>query len=773
MQFLYQPLTWGFLLVLAPLVIHLITRMRHQPIEWAAMEFLLASYRKHQRSVWLKQLLLLLTRMLLVALLVAMLAGLVTLRQWSRWFGGKTVHHFVVLDDSLSMSDRVGGTAVFDRARQAIIQIATQAAEEQGAAKLTVVRYSRAARTETRDAAAAATYADLNAELISAATPTQLEEQTAAFTATDLALSPKPALELVEQLIDQATDEQRVLHLLSDFRTQDWNRPTELREILSRLERKRTQLHLIRCAVDPRPNLAIVELTPNAGTQAAGVPLFVRVRVRNFSASAVEQVLIKVRSTFFPASLDGSESVPQAADLPDVLIERIAPGEATTRQLQVYFPTAGRHVVQATLPADAVIADNQRWCIVDLPLGEPVTIIDGDPEGRAAYYLESIFQPAANTKTGILPETQPISYLRDATPEELASRRAIYLLDVPQLESRAVENLQQYVRNGGGLAVFLGPNTNLRFLNNLYADGNGLFPIPLEAAADLPADLNETEPDLQFVDHPIFRVLAGQRNPFASSIRIQRYFTSPPLWKPPRDSTIEVLARLRNRQPLVVERSYGEGRVTAFLTTFTPTWNNWALEPSFIVATLQLHAHLANPQRPSLERTVGEPIRLQLDSTEYRPAVTFLVPTPDGDAPASIDRSAEEANDNAPVLIATLGRDPTSGIANGETDVSGVYEALLRTLEGTLRHRRYALNTNPIESDLSMPSATDLVDRLAPLPVQVVSAEDLLFATGASQGQSWSQILLLAALGLLLGEQLLAYSASYHPKAASRKGGTE
>ena len=119
-------------------------------------------------------------------------------------------------------------------------------------------------------------------------------------------------------------------------------------------------------------------------------------QVKNFAPTPAEQVLVKVRSTFHPASLDGSESAPQVADLPDVLIERIAPGEAISRQLQVYFPTAGRHVVQARLPADAVTADNQRWCVVDLPLGEPVTIVDGDPEGRAAYYLESIFQPGSD-----------------------------------------------------------------------------------------------------------------------------------------------------------------------------------------------------------------------------------------------------------------------------------------------------------------------------------------------------------------------------------------
>ena len=41
MQFLHQPLTWAFFLVLVPLLIHLINLMRHRRVEWAAMEFLL------------------------------------------------------------------------------------------------------------------------------------------------------------------------------------------------------------------------------------------------------------------------------------------------------------------------------------------------------------------------------------------------------------------------------------------------------------------------------------------------------------------------------------------------------------------------------------------------------------------------------------------------------------------------------------------------------------------------------------------------------------
>ncbi len=329
------------------------------------------------------------------------------------------------------------------------------------------------------------------------------------------------------------------------------------------------------------------------------------------------------------------------------------------------------------------------------------------------------------------------------------------------------------MRGGGGLAIFLGPESNVGFYNNWYADGSGLFPVPLTAAADLPEAGGETpEPDLRFTDHPVFRVLSGQRNPFAGSIRVQRYLAVPELWQPPRDSTIEVLARLRNRQPVIVERRYGEGRVVAFLTTVTPTWNNWALEPSFIVVALQLQAYLAQQQQPDQQRLVGSPLTLQLDSTQYRPDVTFLAPLPDRDTPSSIERTAQPgANQDASVLTTSLGVDAATGMATGETDTSGLYEAQLRTLDGTLRHRRYALNVDTVESDLSLPTPAGLVERLTPLEVRVDDAEQLLFQTGADAGHSWSELLLFVAVLLLLAEQLLAYSASYHPKSAVRAGG--
>jgi len=78
MTFVHQALTWGFLLALVPLLIHLINLMRRRRVQWAAMEFLLRSYKKHRKWIWLKQLLLLLMRMAVIALIVAMLAQWIT-----------------------------------------------------------------------------------------------------------------------------------------------------------------------------------------------------------------------------------------------------------------------------------------------------------------------------------------------------------------------------------------------------------------------------------------------------------------------------------------------------------------------------------------------------------------------------------------------------------------------------------------------------------------------------------------------------------------------
>src|SRR5262245_23865675 len=205
MQFVHQALTWGFLLALVPLLIHLINMMRHRRVKWAAMEFLLASYKKHRKWIWLKQLLLLLARMAAVALVVAMLAQLKTRDQWLAIFGGRVTHHYVVLDDSYSMSDRVAGASAMDAAKQVIGAIIGRATQEDSPQKLTLIRYSQARaeglglgaraseKSDGAEAANGASIADFNAEPIDSSFDVTLERKLRTIDATQLAVGPQDA----------------------------------------------------------------------------------------------------------------------------------------------------------------------------------------------------------------------------------------------------------------------------------------------------------------------------------------------------------------------------------------------------------------------------------------------------------------------------------------------------------------------------------------------------------------------------------------------------
>ncbi len=100
-MFLYPALAAGFAFVAVPLLVHLINMLRHRRQRWAAMDFLLASYRKQKNWILLKQLLLLLSRLAIAATLVAMLAGWIAGGKLLELAGSRTTHHVVILDDSL------------------------------------------------------------------------------------------------------------------------------------------------------------------------------------------------------------------------------------------------------------------------------------------------------------------------------------------------------------------------------------------------------------------------------------------------------------------------------------------------------------------------------------------------------------------------------------------------------------------------------------------------------------------------------------------------
>src|SRR4051795_8153992 len=104
MEFFAHPwyMAFGGLLISAPILIHLINRMRFKRIRWAAMEFLLKSQKRNRRRLIIEQLILLLLRILLVLLAAFLVARFVG----AAWGQSEGSTHLILLDNTPSMGDR-------------------------------------------------------------------------------------------------------------------------------------------------------------------------------------------------------------------------------------------------------------------------------------------------------------------------------------------------------------------------------------------------------------------------------------------------------------------------------------------------------------------------------------------------------------------------------------------------------------------------------------------------------------------------------------------
>lgn len=721
----------GLPLVLLPVLIHLINMMRHRRIPWAAMEFLLASQKKNRRWVILKQLLLLLLRMGAVAAVVFMVAQPQLRNQLGNWFGGSKIHHVVLIDDSFSMSDRWADTSAFDEAKKRVLAIARQIEQQQAMQEFTLLRFSKAARSGR------GMQPDLRAS-VDSEFRAKLEQKLDELKVSELAAGPGEALDSALQLVDDGREqgEQCEIYLITDFRKKEWNEAGDLRKRLQELNENGIEPKLIACVDGARPNLAISNLKPLPGTRAAGVNLVMEVTVQNYGSEKARDVSILLEE-------DGKAR-------PAETIEELGPGQSQSRTFEVKFTTPGEHRIVARLQSDAVEADNARYSVLDFQPSVPVLLIEGDPRDIASkesdsYYLSQALSPEV-VLTGVKPQIEPQEYLRN---KPLSGFHAIYLMNVSRLQESEVTALEEYCKSGGGVAFFVGDRTMPEVYNaTLYRNGEGLFPVPLVKPVLLEAPI-EQGPDLELSVHPVFGKFAGDRNPFIAAVNVTRYIAVEKSWKPPEGSTAKVIARLRNGAPLAVERSFGEGRVIAFLTTAGPGWNNWArANPSYIVTMQQLQAHLSAWKQSDPARQLGTPLKIDIAGANFVPEIGFVTPL-EGSL-GMFSAKATQADDH---LTYTL----------DNTEKSGIYEARLTTNDGRVEIQQYAYNVVPTEGELAIVDERQLADRLSEVAYQFHRAGDLAF--GAKEfGQNLSESILYLLVAMLLGEQLLAYSASYHPQ---------
>jgi hypothetical protein len=782
--FLYPALAAGFFFVGVPLLVHLINLLRHKRQRWAAMEFLLASYRKQKKWVRLRQFLLLLSRLVAAALLIAMLAGWTGSGGILSLPGGATTHHVVIVDDSYSMGEIVDGQSAYSRALRSVEEMTRRFAGDDGNHQLTILRASRATMALRAGGDSADAASDLIVQSVSG--DGQLVSRFMATSPSSLRTDLSAATELAVGLIESTPADSTSLYIASDFRASDWTAPERVASSLRTLS-SGVSIRLIDCGSDSGrgDNLAVTELAPMPDVWVAGVPVVVRAKIRNYGSAPVKNVPLMVRVIRYGNEVKSVDvardlsGVPQS--LPAPVIEYLAPGAVIVKSFQVYITEPGTHGVEVALPDDALAIDNRRVCTLPLTDAEKVLVIDGGLDGKGAFHVASVLDPGSQVRIGAVPDVRPPAFLRSITVETLSTYRAVYLVDVAELGSNACDALGQYVQRGGGLAMFLGPDVSrLNYNEGLITQDRKLLPLPLGGTQPLAA-ATDGVPDVLLGDTKLSLIqpLSAVGDSAFNLVGLSDSWLFEDV-ESSDDNGVDYQVALKRRDgsPLVTVHDFGRGRVMTVMTGLGGQWTNWPGDPTFVVFLLQANAYLWSGAAPTVGRLVDDPMTVSSSSVVDVSGVA-------GDNPSVIEsvfypprseppRLGIEMTDllksqtkGEPGSQASVSIDPANRLREGDPSADdymrpGLGEWSFLQSDGSIRVEPTAVSLRMGENDLQRLPAAAVIQALRPINVSFLSSSAWSIENNRTASSKVALILLGLLAVVLAVEQTLAAWASYH-----------
>ncbi|PTX92025.1 hypothetical protein DB346_24030 [Verrucomicrobia bacterium LW23] len=593
MNFLFPGVLIGMAAVGIPVVIHMLNKFRVQRTQWAAMRFLQDTVQTNKRRLQIEDLLLLLLRCALVALLVLAFAQPV----WERLIdgsggsGGGPVTAVVLLDNSMSMSQSNGVETRFQLAKKEI-QKWLESADPNSMAALYLVS-DRAVPMVARPSNDF-TLLRRNVELA------EVSER-----GSDLC----EGLRAAYQALRSFTANRCEIIIYTDSQTPAWARLDEMRKLQA--ANPHVKVRPVVLGAGGEANLAITDLRPEGGVPAVNQPCRLQIAVSNYGTATVEGVRVTI-------SIDGNPPSDET------VLPKIEPGATVSVNLFAHFVTAGYHSVTASIPPDRLARDNTRVTAVQVVDHVRVLIGEGSPEKQPVdqdgYFLANALAPISSDRMGrYYLQTTSIA-MAEVGKKALDTYDLVFLCNPGVLPEATVKALSTYVQQGGSLVIFPGPKTDVNAWNS-NAALTELLPATLEGDAGRPIEAKDPVAwqDKRF-DHPITTLWNDSAQGSLSAVRMSKYFrlkVKPELGdqsgaaNPRLGGDPSVIARTGGNEPVAVEWPYGTGRVVVFGSTATPQWTNLPLHPAFVAV---------------VQRLVGFLNRQQAARLVLRPGETFEVP---------------------------------------------------------------------------------------------------------------------------------------------------
>jgi hypothetical protein len=724
MTFLNLGALFGLAAVAIPIIIHLLNRFQVREVTWAAMRFLRESLQKNQRRLQLEDLLLLLLRCLLVALLILALAR-PTWQSGGHSAGSHQVTAVIIIDDSYSMGLTNG--------IQTSLQRAQSAAEQVLAAFPT-------------GSSSALFFAADNVEPV-IAQPTfdfnLLRERIRHARLTDRATDLSSALQLaVATLQKHEGGESKEIYLITDGQANGWPALDQLEKQLADIG-KQISVHIVLVGDAAESNLAVTGLRLESGLTPIDQPLRCSVEVSNGSDTEARDVRVSLQ-------VDDQPAVDEA------IIDQIPANTSRTVALFAKLRAEGYHTITAQIPHDRLAADDQRTLAVRAIREVKVLLVDGStatsPAQADDFFVRNALVPVA-------PSDVAQYYIKTTTVNaaqlagtSLDDYDAVFFLDVDQIDPSEVPTLSNYVRQGGGFVIFPGPSCNVDFYNQ-ELDRDGFLPArlgPYKGDTDPMHRAKFFSLQTSGYDHPITTLW---NDPSAGTLATSHFYAYYPLtptpWKAaaagepePTGGQPRVIVHFdQDGDPAAMEHTWGSGRVILFASTPTTAWNDLPVHLAFVPLMQRVLGSLVGRETEGLNVRVGQKFSYAVNNNLLNK--DFSVSAPGDTDPPRVVGQVTLVNNSPEVQFA-------------DTDEAGAYRVSIATDPATILD--FAAQSDPAESNLTLLSPDQLKSLGAVADVIPWSPDISLTPklTSARVGREFWLQLLIAALVIACVETFLA-----------------
>lgn len=557
MSFLAPGLLFGLALVGLPIAIHLIGRKRAPVLMFSAYDFLEEVVQRLARREQLRQLLLLLLRIAIIALLAFGLAGPGLKSLVAPVDVADTL---VIVDASRSMGYVLGGQTLLARAKKKAEAILRD--RSAGLALIVV------ADEEPRPLAA-----QPNADR--AALKLALEDVALGKRSSNLAAAVKRGLELFgERAVD--------IFVISDLSENAFGAEDALSST------KVHALTLVDAADrdDPPHALANVGLGPLTLEHLAEGGERVVVSVKNFGSAPVNGEL--------RLTLDGQVRARAFVEL--------APGAGSDREFTLTELQNGLHLGDVTIAAenDGFKDDDVAPLAIERFAEPRVLVVNGDPKSVSfkdeIFYLERALQVA---KPAIAFDVVAAD---DLSTQKLDNYKVIVLANVPAPGASVGQEIAEFVRKGGGLFITLGDRVRFEQYNDVFG---AVLPARLRdqwAVAD-PKAVDAMQSALGLTDiswqHPIFRRFdPASETGFTQSHSFRHFFVE----AQDLGTRARQLMRFSSGAPALIERQASDGRVVMWLSTIDRDFSDLAIRPVFAPLMAQILRYVGGTLRTAPDR---------------------------------------------------------------------------------------------------------------------------------------------------------------------------